>query len=100
MQKKTRQPLKSNPGGTPATAVKLRGPRKAVRAPIRHQKVPPRVLSMALYTAFTGGAVNLLLPASLAWANPQGAQVVQGQATFQTQGNQLTSIDCAHAVTA
>jgi filamentous hemagglutinin family protein len=45
---------------------------------------------MALYTAFTGGAVNLLLPASLAWANPQGAQVVQGQATFQTQGNQLT----------
>ncbi len=57
---------------------------------IRYQRVAPRPLSIALYSAFAGGVASLVLPASLAWANPQGQQVVRGSATVQTNGNTLT----------
>jgi filamentous hemagglutinin family protein len=45
---------------------------------------------MALYSAFAGGVASFVLPATLAWANPQGQQVMRGQATFQSNGNTLT----------
>ncbi len=57
---------------------------------VRYQRVRPRALSLALYSVFAGGAANMALPPTLAWANPQGAQVVQGQASMVTQGNKLT----------
>ena len=57
---------------------------------VRYQRVSPRPLSMALYSAFAGGVASVVLPATLAWANPQGQQVVQGSASFQAQGNTLT----------
>ncbi|CAN5499974.1 hypothetical protein BH11PSE7_BH11PSE7_05310 [soil metagenome] len=57
---------------------------------VRYQRVAPRVLSMALYSAFAGGVASFVLPATPGWANPQGQQVVRGQATFQSSGNTLT----------
>ncbi|MES2974492.1 MAG: filamentous hemagglutinin N-terminal domain-containing protein [Pseudomonadota bacterium] len=49
-----------------------------------------RPLSIALYSAFAGGVASFMLPATLAWANPQGQQVVRGSASFQANGNTLT----------
>lgn len=57
---------------------------------VRYQRVAPRPLSIALYSAFAGGVASFVLPATLAWANPQGQQVVRGSATFQNNGNTLT----------
>jgi filamentous hemagglutinin family protein len=59
-------------------------------ATVRYRRSQPRALSLALYSAFAGGVASFVLPASLAWANPQGQQVVRGSATFNTNGNTLT----------
>ncbi len=57
---------------------------------VRYRRTPPLTLSLALYSAFAGGVASFVLPATLAWANPQGQQVVRGSATFNTNGNTLT----------
>jgi filamentous hemagglutinin family protein len=57
---------------------------------VRFQRAALRPLSVALYSAFASGVAGLVLPATLAWANPQGQLVVQGSASFQSKGNTLT----------
>ena len=57
---------------------------------VRYRRVAHRPLSIALYSAFAGGVASFMLPATLAWANPQGQQVVRGSASFQANGNTLT----------
>ncbi|MBI2772150.1 MAG: filamentous hemagglutinin N-terminal domain-containing protein, partial [Burkholderiales bacterium] len=52
----------------------------------------PHPLSLALSAAFAGAVCTAWLP-GIAHANPQGGQVVQGQASFATSGNRLTVIN-------
>ena len=88
--------LATSPGASSRTRLRAVSERRASRT-VRYKKASPSTISLALYSAFTGSVVNLALPAALVWANPQGAQVVQGQATLQTQGNKLTVTNSAGA---
>jgi filamentous hemagglutinin family protein len=53
-------------------------------------------LCRALAGAFAGSLLSLLLPGQV-HANPQGATVVHGQASFRTDGNRLTVTNSAGA---